>query len=158
FLNYREVTGAANDLTRPAEQTSGPLAGDRAADAHGLRRGFARYDIRLFDLLRGPKFTLLLYTTSATPGEDCERFAKLADAVRERFPGLIEIYAIIHPDCGPPEIEGLGLIVDGQNEFARIYGARSGGGFLIRPDGYVGYRGEPITSEKLCAWLGNVLR
>ena len=53
FLNYRDSSLVANDLLAKPEDADGPLAGDRAADVHGLERSFARHEIRLFDLLRG---------------------------------------------------------------------------------------------------------
>ncbi|HEY2826360.1 MAG TPA: FAD-dependent monooxygenase [Pirellulales bacterium] len=157
FLNYRDSALVANDLVVP-ENTVGPLAGDRAPDVHGLVRPFTRHQIRLFDLLRGPHHTLLLYTSSANPADDCQHFAELAAALSQRYGSRIQIYAIIHPDCDAPEIEGLPTVVDRQNQFGQLYGPQSGAGFLIRPDGYVGYRADKISLEPLSKFLPRIFR
>jgi len=91
----------------------GVQAGERAPDAPV--RGAAGQALRLFDLFRGPHWTLLGYRA--------ER-----DALRRwRRPGL-HIHAI-----GPR-----GDIVDDAGHAAGAYGLAPGDHVLVRPDGYVG--------------------
>jgi 2-polyprenyl-6-methoxyphenol hydroxylase-like FAD-dependent oxidoreductase len=153
FLNYRGSDWVANDDELAKRVSAGPLAGDRAPDAIGLRRPFVRYDARLFDLTRGTHHTLFFYTNHSNPAADCAEFASVVEALRKQYAGLIQAYALVHPDFDLPAIEGLSILADSQNEFARLYGATRKSAFLIRPDGYVGYRGEPLEAERLAAHL-----
>jgi 2-polyprenyl-6-methoxyphenol hydroxylase-like FAD-dependent oxidoreductase len=158
FLNYRDSAIVANDLLAEPQNTAGPLAGDRAPDVRGLQRAFTRHEIRLFDLLRGPHHTLLLYTASANPAQDCKNFAELATALFQRFAGRIQTYAIIHSDCDVPQIEGLPTVIDRRNEFGQLYRPQSGAGYLIRPDGYIGYRADNLNLDQLNLFLKRVFR
>ncbi len=156
FVNYRSSPIVRNDLPQSIDKTFGPIAGDRAPDVTGLRRALVRHDLRLFDLLRGPHFTLLLYTSDANTSDDCEKFAAIAEALKQKCAGRIQTYAVIHPDCVPPEIESLPMVIDNRNQFAQTYATHSGGGLLIRPDGYLGYRAEPMLIEKLREYLARL--
>jgi len=98
-------------LERPI-RTTGIHAGHRAPDAPC--RGAAGQAIRLFDLFRGPHWTLLGY--AADPAS--------VPAARR---GL-HVHRV-----GPG-----GDVVDDQDHIRRAYGVASGDWVLIRPDGYVG--------------------
>jgi hypothetical protein len=139
----------ANDEALAKRVSAGPLAGDRAPDVLGLRRPFVRYDARLFDLTRGTRHTLFFYTNHSNPGADCQDFWAATEPLRQRYAGLIRCYALVHPDFELPLVEGLSILADSQNEFARLYGASRQSAFLIRPDGYIGYRGEPLNPGQL---------
>ncbi|KQP40878.1 2-polyprenyl-6-methoxyphenol hydroxylase [Methylobacterium sp. Leaf104] len=85
------------------------LAGDRAPDAQV--RGAAGQPHRLFDLFKGPHWTLLSYG---------------GEPIAAR-PGL-QVHTIgVHGD-----------LTDGAGQFPATYGATPGDRVLVRPDGYVG--------------------
>lgn len=147
FLTYR---GAGSDSASPV----GPLAGDRAPDVQGLQRRFARHDARLFDLLRGTHHTLLLYSNHPDAAVDLGRFQEVADALRDRHGGLIRAYAIFAPDCAATSLEGLPVLTDSRQEFARLYAPQRASAYLVRPDGYLGYRAPSIDLEHLRRHLG----
>ena len=149
FLSYRD-TGA------DTASLAGPVAGDRAPDVLGLRRRFVRHDARLFDLLRGTHHTLLLYSNHPDSDVDHRRFQEIADALRDRHGSLIRTYAILHPDCAATSIEGLPVLIDGCQEFARLYGPQRGSAYLVRPDGYLGYRARSVELEPLRDYLRGV--
>ena len=56
-----------------------------------------------------------------------------------------------------PEIDTIPLVIDRQNQFGRTYQPQSDSGFLIRPDGYIGYRADTIQLEKLIQYLARIL-
>jgi 2-polyprenyl-6-methoxyphenol hydroxylase-like FAD-dependent oxidoreductase len=92
-----------------AGAAAGPVAGDRAPDAPCVT--VAGRPVRLFDLLRGPHWTLL--------GFD----------VRPEQP------------AGPVRVVGIGTdVLDNGGHAARAYAASAGELVLIRPDGYLGIR------------------
>jgi 2-polyprenyl-6-methoxyphenol hydroxylase-like FAD-dependent oxidoreductase len=116
-------------LEKP-ERAGGVLAGDRAPDAPML--GAAGQAIRLFDLLRGPHWTLIVY-------------AGAPDCVGPRA-GL-QVHAI-----GPQR-----ELIDKAGHFQAAYAPRTGDCFLIRPDGYIGAivgAGETAALEAYLAAVG----
>jgi len=104
-LNY---AGSSIALEKP-ERSGGVLAGDRAPDAP--MRGAGGQPVRLFDVLKGPHWTLIGYEAKG-------------DAVPPRA-GLH-----IH-------VVGRDLI-DEDGHFRSAYALSKGDWLLVRPDGYVG--------------------
>ena len=106
---------------------TGPGPGDRAPDVSLTRESGDM--TTLFDLLRGPAHTLLLV------GDD-PLFAAFTEDTRTRFEGLIQTHR-----------------VDAGAEIRQRYAAHSPCLFLIRPDGYIGYRAQPPDLEKFHHYL-----
>jgi hypothetical protein len=129
---------------------AGPHPGQRAPDCRGLRRRSVAFPVRLFELLRGGEHTLLLY---AELEEQAAGFDKLAIEATERAAGHLRTYVVLAAGVDPAH-ELLPTIRDAAGEFRAAYDAAGGCGFLIRPDGYVGYRAGKITSPNLLAHLG----
>ena len=124
-------------------------AGDRAPDCRGLRHPLAAFPLRLLDLLRGPRHTLLLYAgAGASPAalHDC------ADAARRAAHGRLDTWTVLAPD-----VPGDGLpapsVTDGQDGFRTAYAARDGEAFLVRPDGHLGGRIHPADPDAVTALL-----
>lgn len=120
---------SALSLEKPI-RTTGIRAGHRAPDAPC--RGAAGQAIRLFDLFRGPHWTLLGYA------------ADLA-SVPAAFRGL-HVHRV-----GPD-----GDIVDDQDHIRRAYGVAPGDWILIRPDGYVGAVVAATETAALRSYLAAV--
>jgi hypothetical protein len=93
------------------ERVAGLLAGDRAPDAP--LRGAAGQLVRLFELLRGPHWTLLGYQVN-----------RRAVPARTR----------LHIHCIGPD----GELIDESEHFRGAYAVSSGDWVLVRPDGYIG--------------------
>jgi hypothetical protein len=126
-LNYRG--GPLSLDERPA--TEGVArAGDRAPDAR--LRDAAGAPLRLFDLFRGPHFTLLGFGCELPTLE-----ARIRDAVR-----AVRVLRADDGNGGGP--------VDSDGEARRVYGD---GLVLVRPDGYVGYTAAPGGTPGLHRYL-----
>jgi hypothetical protein len=130
-LNYRG--GPLSVDLRPAVGEGVTRAGDRApdatlTDANGMRR-------RLFDLFRGPHFTLLSVGGAAIPalGLECGT--------------ALQVHRIADPGASDRD-----ALIDFAGEVHRIYSA---GVILVRPDGYIGYTG-PGGGPGLRAYLAGV--
>ncbi|MEV5283142.1 FAD-dependent oxidoreductase [Streptomyces sp. NPDC052811] len=102
--------------SRSDDPTKGPVAGDRAPNATGLRGPDFTGD--LFDLTRGPQWTLIAFNNDDPA---------LTDRTE---PGTLHVHRI-NTDDG---------IVDGDGEFQQIYTPRRGELILIRPDGHIATR------------------
>jgi 2-polyprenyl-6-methoxyphenol hydroxylase-like FAD-dependent oxidoreductase len=130
-LNYRG--GPLSVEERVAVPDDATRAGDRAPDAQLTEASGA--PLRLFDVFRGPHFTLLSLDGAEPPRLD-ERYA---DAVR--------VHQIARPAHGTRRAEA--MLIDPNGEAHRIYG---GGLILVRPDGYLGY-GGPSDGANLGQYL-----
>jgi len=129
LVDYRD-----SPLTQPDGHTAHPAPGDRAPDCTGLRRPLTSYPTRLFDLLRSPHHTLLLYPGPTTPADALTRFAATA---RTAAHGLLDAYAILAPDTHPGDGLQLPSVRDTDGTFHAAYAPHAGEAFLIRPDGYL---------------------
>ena len=131
-MNYR---GAS--LSQGETSLSSKLQpGDRAPDAPLLDH--QHNPLRLFDLFRGPHFTLLEFTSNEA----------------EQNPGgedpLVRHYKILRAP-GVPQREGE-LTGKGQHIW-NGYGVDSDLLFLIRPDGYIGFIGTRDSTAQVGAYL-----
>jgi 2-polyprenyl-6-methoxyphenol hydroxylase-like FAD-dependent oxidoreductase len=112
---------------RTASRSTEPRPGDRAPDAP-LRDAVTGSRIRLFDLFRGPHFTLL---------------------------GLGERSAValghVETDIVKPYLVGPGGLLDDGRHAARVYGADAL--ILVRPDGYIGLVAGPEETGAVAGYL-----
>jgi len=159
-LDYRRSPVCSDGVEQPegtASGAGGPHAGAGACDAHPLL--VDGRPLTLFELLRGPAHTLLLL-----PGLEAQRRTEpaelddLADAVANAYGDLIRICMALPPDLRDDECgSGTALRVrDVEGALHRRYGAAGGRQYLVRPDGYVGFRSEPPSRERLFAHLARI--
>jgi 2-polyprenyl-6-methoxyphenol hydroxylase-like FAD-dependent oxidoreductase len=132
----------------------GPAPGDRAPDCDGLRHDLTAFPSRLFDLLRGPDHTLLLY---ADDEAQLAPYDEVVASARRGAQGQLSAWVVAAPHL---RTDGLSLPVvhDGLDAFRKMYGARGGEGFLLRPDGYLGLRESPVSAPGLRAHLALTFR
>jgi hypothetical protein len=128
----------------------GPLPGHRAPDARGLVRASVTFPVRLFELLRGPRHTLLLYADAS--GDELRSFNQVALGAQEAAHRLLNAYAILAPEA---DARGLLLPVirDQEGAFRKAYGARGACAYVIRPDGYIGYRTSSADGGRIISYL-----
>lgn len=157
LVNYRGTRWVEEDISGKGFD-GGPQPGDRAPDAAGLRRTYVDRPFRLFELLTGPGHVLLLYMDGSARPKDYEEQAATIDALRKDFGGVITAYTILSPESKPTDQERTPLLTDNEGHFARTYGTKGPALYLIRPDGYVGYRATPPNREKLNEYLKKILR
>ena len=137
-LNYRG--GPLSHDERPAVSEGMTRAGDRAPDARLTDAMGA--PLRLFDVFRGPHFTLLALNgadLSAGLGADLP-------ALDPRHRDAVRAYRVVGPGGAAA---GEGTLVDVEDQVYRTYGD---GLILVRPDGYLGYAG-PGRANGLARYL-----
>ncbi|RBY75103.1 FAD-binding monooxygenase [Geodermatophilus sp. TF02-6] len=136
----------------------GPEPGHRAPDVHGLRRFGVAHGLRLFDLTRGPRATLLFSADAGVGEEELLDLEKLAGTVRERARGEVDVYLVASPSLSLPLLVDLPVVRDVDGGFRAAYGltgARTAA-YLVRPDGHVGFRSRPVSETELCDHLAGV--
>ena len=149
-LDYRRSAICAEH--RPRGRASGLHAGMQALDAGPLQYGDRR--LTLFDLLRGPRHALLLFPGPRAGGAAWRRHAGLAASLGRSHGELIDVHVVGAP---PADLEGeVPIVLDPEGALHRRYGIRGESLYLIRPDGYVGYRSAPIAPRHLRAYLGRL--
>jgi len=135
--------------------SGGPHAGAQARDAGPLR--VEGRELTLFELMAGPRHTLLLFVGSEGGSATRARLEGLAREVAERDADLIRACVV---DTGSPPAQappGVTRVHDPMQALHRRYDARRECLTLIRPDGYVGFRCEPVDLGALRGHLDRLL-
>ncbi len=132
------ITYKAMSLSQTVEGAKLRIAsGDRAPDAPGLNaKGEA---VRLFDLFRGPQFTLLRLFGGGLEGAEL-RGVKFVDVRHAPF----------------EKVSSGQIYVDAFGHVADAYGGGEGEYVLVRPDGYIGWIGFRENLGELREYLGRV--
>ncbi|MFJ7248189.1 FAD-dependent monooxygenase [Kitasatospora sp. NPDC098652] len=134
-----DLTGLSIDyrggpLGRDLDEATGIRAGDRAPDAPCTTADGT--PVRLFDLFRGPHFTLLAFGDHPAPADQSGPADPAARSVLQDLPGL-RVAAVRDPD----------------GHAARAYGLRGEAVVLVRPDGYVSLTGASVDRSTLTEHL-----
>lgn len=152
-VNYRDSPIVAGDC---CEAWEGPQPGDRVPDVRlpmpsdGIRR--------LFDVLNNAQHTLLCFESSDSEGSEAMlEFAKIRDLTRRGCCRFIKIYRVT-PQRDTVEPSGeISVLIDSQDYLHAKFHADRPCLYLIRPDGYVGYRSRPPVASKFRDYLQTVL-
>lgn len=129
-----------------------PHPGDRAPDV-------AVDDaVTAFSLLRHTGSTLLLFDGAAPTPEGYANLADIARRVEERWGAHVKPWIVVPRRARPPELAGQEpVLLDPKAALHRRYGAGSECLYLLRPDGYVGFRSQPASWRALEDHLSGIL-
>ncbi len=133
----------------------GPRAGDRAPDATG-RDSDTGAPTRLFDLFRGPRFTLLLFDGPAATDAGYERLAGTARQVGAALGDDVRAYVVVPAERRPPGLDGVSVVLDPDRDAHHRYGAAAESLYLVRPDGYIAFRGQPAEARPVLDHLARL--
>lgn len=141
-IDYRGSPIVAEDWGGliPGSRRAGPRAGARAPDVL-LPADGATPAMRLYERLRIPSHVLLLYTGPEPISETRNAIAAVVDDISARRGQQIATYEV---PSGAADIE-------------RHYGTDAPWVYLIRPDGYIGFRGRP-NLRQMSAYFQRVFR
>jgi 2-polyprenyl-6-methoxyphenol hydroxylase-like FAD-dependent oxidoreductase len=124
-------------------------AGDRAPDCE-LQLGTGRQPVRLFELLGKPIHHLFFFAEAET--EIASNSNSLRVTIGREYSGLIDVYLVIHGS----EANFSDVLFDRDGAMHALYEAEPGAMLLIRPDGYVGFRGNARHLESLREQLARI--
>jgi len=79
-----------------------------------------------------------------------QRLAELADHVRQ-LPPIVRVVGVVPSDATSDQPD-VPVVHDEAGAFAAAYGTRDAC-FLVRPDGYIGWRGVSWRDAGLAEWL-----
>ncbi|MBU6451501.1 MAG: FAD-dependent monooxygenase [Cyanobacteria bacterium REEB67] len=124
-------------------------AGDFAPDAELDDFGF-----RLSHHIGSPRFKLLLFDGYEASEEGYKHLYELEYKVASRFCDWIDIYVVVPFGEQAKKLPNYALtIYDEERYLHEYYGASSECLYLLRPDGYIGFKGQPAIYEKLEEYL-----
>jgi len=152
-ISYRGTPWVRDDA--PDFAATRPAAGDRAPDAGGLRRRGLGFPLRLFDILRGTEHVLVAHLAEADASAKIADLAARTREILSRRGSYLRIVAVAAAD-GLPDHPGIASFDDQEARLAAAYGSPEAT-FLIRPDGYIGWRGRSWREAGLVAYLDLIL-
>ncbi len=158
-INYRgsPLSGENRAAARTWRLGGGVSAGDRIPNATLLDPGVRR-ETTLFEVLRGTKHVLLLLSGPGAEEPAFRTLAGISAAVARRYGEEIVTHLVAADDSLPSPATWSGSVFcDPKRELHRVLDAGAPAFHLIRPDGYVGYRGEPAEWDGLLAHLERYL-
>ena len=133
---------------------AGPKAGERAPD--GELQSPAAEKTQLFRLFRDPGHCLLLFA-GPDSSTSARALAQIASAVRDEYADLISSYMIVTGKSAPAGFARTeSLLFDREGLVHRRYGADVACLYLVRPDGYIGFRASPPRLERLEEYLTRI--
>ncbi|QBD75470.1 3-(3-hydroxyphenyl)propionate hydroxylase [Ktedonosporobacter rubrisoli] len=136
------LTYQGGRLARNLDDATGLRAGDRAPDAPCLDAKSGE-QVRLFDLLRGTHFTLLVFGDLFAP------------SLAQHFLSHLHVYHILRP--GKATENGQHILIDNDGHAYRAYAIKNDALFLIRPDGYIGLSGGRWNDRVIADYLREVI-
>ena len=149
LLSYSGSPIVGESVPAPDALSGGPRPGDRAPDVGGLYRRGVGHPLRLHDLTRGTRYTLLVYADRTSGEATVAAMEKLCSDVREQACGALDAYLLLSPDARVPAMLYPPVVRDDGGEFRGAYGVSGSALYLVRPDGHVGFRSRPIDADAL---------
>jgi 2-polyprenyl-6-methoxyphenol hydroxylase-like FAD-dependent oxidoreductase len=129
-----------------------PHPGDRAPDVT------VEGETTLCSLLRHTGSTLLLFDGAAPTPEGYANLADITRRVDKRWGSRVRSWIVVPRRARPKELADLdGVLLDAKGALHRRYGAGSECLYLLRPDGYVGFRSQPASWKVLEDHLAGIL-
>ena len=152
-VNYRHGPLSAEDWHGGA---GGPAAGDRLPDAPLTAAGGER--TTLFAALRGGRHALLLFP-GAADSDAVSQLVKIADETGRAFPNVFSTHVVLNGGDPAPGAAGSNVSawIDADGGLHRRLGVTGRALIWVRPDGYIGYRGQPADGERLSKYLDHYL-
>jgi 2-polyprenyl-6-methoxyphenol hydroxylase-like FAD-dependent oxidoreductase len=134
----------------------GPNPGDRACDANLFdpRIGQAT---TLFQVLRGTAHHLLLLAGARSTTAGIRSLVEIGNYITDSYARLIKVHLIAADDEAWSEFAASGSHFSDPDLSCHLkYGASSECLYLIRPDGYIGFRSQPADNESLRTYLEQI--
>lgn len=130
-----------------------PKAGQRAPDFQ-LQRPDGTLERRFFELLQGTSHKLFLFRGVDPSADNDQALAAVCELVYKQYEQSIKVYVVIPLGSHFEALQWQGsLLLDTDGALHRHFGVLSGGMYLIRPDGHIGFRSQPILEEVFTAYL-----
>jgi 2-polyprenyl-6-methoxyphenol hydroxylase-like FAD-dependent oxidoreductase len=128
--------------------------GKRAPDVQNILTAGVDSSRQLHDVLGDDQrgWLFLFPGFGACTAERKKDIYALAARLQNEYDSSLTVRVVDMPPAKPSDLS----IVDSRFDFSQIFGAKGEATYLIRPDGYVGYKSYPINEKKLTRYLARV--
>jgi 2-polyprenyl-6-methoxyphenol hydroxylase-like FAD-dependent oxidoreductase len=146
---FFEAAAENPSISERFEFANGPKAGDRAPDGQ-VKLKFNGDSCRFFDLIRDTRHKLVMFDGFDCSSAGYQNLADIAAKAQQKYGNLMSVFTVSPQPAVPDELNSVCTYINDQEmELHRCYGANSECLYLIRPDGYIGFRSQPASFEKL---------
>jgi hypothetical protein len=135
--------------------SGGARPGDRLPDVV-LNAAPGGVEQRLHALLRTTRWTLLLLPATSDP-TTLAAMESLRSEFATRYGDLMATHVIVPAAEAPAGASDASVVLDPRGEARRLIGSRESALVLVRPDGYLGYRGQPADMAAVRSYLEQFL-
>ncbi len=134
----------------------GLQAGDRAPNGKSIRAA-SHEETSLFREFRGTHFNLLLFDGLNHSEAGYANLVKIAHQVEALLGNVVRTHIIVSPDTASQQLDWNGSVLqDVSGTLHKQYGVNAESLYLIRPDGYIGFRSQPVAAEPLLEYLSHL--
>ena len=157
-LGEMKVCYPKSPLSEDRGGSSGPEAGERAPDAVVVRMP-ERETSTLFQVMHGTRWTLLLFAGLTPSADNLEKLERLSASVTFLYGARLAIHLLL---CGTPPVPvhenwAAKVVMDTEQYAHTKYGTLDATClYLVRPDGYIGFRGGLDEQARLVTYLKQV--
>ena len=150
-------TDSLRTLAARLRRQAGPAPGDRAPDATLLLPNGTEAR-RLFEVTSGIRHNLLLlHGTAEWSSETEQHLLNVAETIGGEYPEQAAVLLVLPENTVPPGFQGHDrLLLDPDRTLHRLYRAHTARLYLLRPDGYVAFRSDADSTDKLRAYLSAI--
>lgn len=135
---------------------SGVKAGKRAPDATVVKLA-DKETIRLFDILKGTHWTLILFSGKQKNLQSHKQLVEIAQTINTKYNEYISTHLVVVDKVLLESLNWDGsILMDAHCYLHDKYGADSAFIYLIRPDWYIGFRGQCSDGNKLLTYIDNI--
>jgi 2-polyprenyl-6-methoxyphenol hydroxylase-like FAD-dependent oxidoreductase len=152
LVSYRASSWVRDDR---GHEEGGPAAGARAPDAHGLRQCGLGFPMRMHEVLRGTEHVLVAHLPGNEPAPALAELSAFAQKARLDLGRRLRVVAVTA--VRTEEQPFVTLLEDREGRFAEAYSSLATS-LLVRPDGYLAWRGRSWKEPSLQAYLAAILR
>lgn len=131
-------------------------AGERAGD-YKLLSADKKLETNLYDLLKGTKHKLLLFTGKEPNAQELDELTKISGNVVYHYLELLDARLITVENGTPFDSSHFpSIYIDKDFKMHKDFGAAKASLYLIRPDGYIAFRNQPARSEDLFEYMSKI--
>lgn len=130
-------------------------AGERVRDYR--LKNLSGGEENLYGLLRNGIHNLLLFTGGDPEDMELDELRKIHGAITAKYEGLIATHVVAGPRGVPEDYRHMSsVLIDGELHMHKDFGAGRASLYLVRPDGYVGFRNQPTSLDDLEEYLPGI--
>ncbi|MGE0369839.1 MAG: FAD-dependent monooxygenase [Candidatus Dadabacteria bacterium] len=111
----------------------------------------------LYGLLKNGLHNLLLFTGGDPEDMELDELRNIHDSIAVKYEGVMAVHVIAGPRGVPDDFKHMSSVwTDGDLRMHKDFGAARASLYLVRPDGYVGFRNQPASLEDLDEYLPGI--